>query len=165
MTEQTREEQNTAPKDVAISVVMVVRDEELYVTEAIQSILDQTFRDFELIVVDDNSTDRTREIINSFDDGRIHLHKNPNTPGKSGGLNHGCFLARGKYIAHMDGDDISLPDRLQLQYDFMEKHPNIGVVGGGTKSLEMKVSKSQIHYLTMKYLVASYQFTYVVRTL
>ncbi len=131
MTEQTHEEQNIVPEDVAISVVMVVRNEELYIAEAIQSILDQTFRDLELIVVDDNSTDRTREIINSFDDDRIHLHKNPNAPGKSGGLNYGYFLARGKYIANMDGDDISLPDRLQLQYDFMEKHPNIGIVGGG----------------------------------
>ena len=142
MTEQTHEEQNRTPKDVAISVVMVVRDEELYIAEAIQSILDQTFRDFELIVVDDNSTDRTREIINSFDDSRIRLHNNPNTPGKSGGLNHGCLLARGKYIAHMDGDDISLPDRLQLQYDFMEKHPDIGIVGGGMRSLEIKINKS-----------------------
>ena len=131
MTEQTHEGQNTVSNDVAISVVMVVRNEELYIAEAIQSILDQTFKDFELIVVDDNSTDRTREIVNSFEDNRIHLHSNPNTPGKSGGLNHGYFLARGKYIANMDGDDISLPDRLQLQYDFMEENPNIGVVGGG----------------------------------
>ena len=95
MTEQIHEEQDTISNDVAISVVMVVRNEELYITEAIQSILDQTFRDFELIVVDDNSTDRTREIVNSFDDNRIHLHNNPNTPGKSGGLNHGCLLAKG----------------------------------------------------------------------
>ncbi len=117
--------------DPSISVVMVVRNEEKYIAEAIQSILDQTLSDFEFIIVDDHSTDRTKEIIGAFSDSRIQLFDNPNTPGKPGGLNFGYAQAQGRYIAHMDGDDISLPDRLRLQYDFMESHPDIGVCGGG----------------------------------
>ena len=109
---------------------MVVRNEEKYITEAIQSILDQTFSNFEFIIVDDNSTDRTKEIISSFHDPRIRLFDNPNNPGKPGGLNFGYAQARGKYIAHMDGDDISLPNRFHLLYEFMESHPEIGVCGG-----------------------------------
>ena len=122
---------NDNASDPFISVVMVIRNEEKYIAEAIQSILDQTFSNFEFIIVDDHSSDRTKEIIGSFSDSRIQLFDNPNTPGKPGGLNFGYAQARGRYIAHMDGDDISLPDRLRLQYDFMESHPDIGVCGGG----------------------------------
>ncbi len=104
---------------------MVVRNEEKNISEAIQSILGQTFSDFEFIIVDDNSTDRTKEIIGSFSDPRIQLFDNPNNPGRPGSLNFGYAQARGRYIAHTDGDDISLPNRIQLLYEFMESHPEI----------------------------------------
>lgn len=122
---------NHKNQQIPISVVMVVRNEEKFISEAIQSILDQTFQEFEFIIIDDGSTDNTKRIIESFHDDRIRLYDNPNLPGRSGGLNYGYSIAKGKYIAHMDGDDISLPDRFKKQLDYMENHPEIGVLGGG----------------------------------
>jgi glycosyltransferase involved in cell wall biosynthesis len=106
---------------------MPVWNAEKYLAESIESILGQTFRDFELIVVDDGSTDRSVEIIRSYRDDRIILRENPHDYIRS--LNTGIALSRGKYIARMDADDIMLPNRLEVQFRYMEENPRTDVCG------------------------------------
>jgi glycosyltransferase involved in cell wall biosynthesis len=112
-----------------VSVVMSVYNAERYVEEAIESILGQTFRDFEFIIVDDGSTDTTSEILHNFDDERIMLVENDGNIGLTRSLNKGLQMARGKYIARMDADDISLYERLEKQVQFLDTHPDVGLVG------------------------------------
>ncbi len=113
----------------AVTVLLPVHNAKDYVGQAIQSILDQTFRDFELLIINDGSTDRSRDAIASFRDERIHFVNNESNLKLIATLNKGIDLAAGKYIARMDADDISLPQRLQRQVDFMENHPDVGVCG------------------------------------
>jgi glycosyltransferase involved in cell wall biosynthesis len=122
-----------------VSVVMVVCDMERFLAEAIESILAQTFRDFEFVIVDYGSTDRSKFIISSFaaKDKRIKLHEIPNC-GLPEARNAGCFLAQGKYIAIIDADNVALPERLKWEVEFMEKHPEVGVVGGGMESIDAR---------------------------
>jgi glycosyltransferase involved in cell wall biosynthesis len=96
-------------------------------SESIESILNQTFDNFELIIIDDGSTDNSRDIVKSYHDNRIFLLENPHDFIRS--LNTGIATARGKYIARMDADDIMLPDRLEIQYRYMEKNPETDVCG------------------------------------
>jgi len=112
-----------------ISVVMPVYNGEKYLREAIDSILNQTYNDFEFIIINDGSTDKTDEIILSYDDPRIVYIKNEENLQIVKTLNKGIDLAKGKYIARMDADDISLPKRFEKQMKFMEKNPEIGVCG------------------------------------
>jgi glycosyltransferase involved in cell wall biosynthesis len=118
------------PSDPKISVVMPAYNAAAFVDEAVGSILGQTFRDFEFIIIDDGSTDATASILKRYAalDGRIRLHHQENL-GLIAALNRGCRLARGEYIARMDADDISLPRRLERQLEYVERHPPIGIVG------------------------------------
>ena len=112
-----------------VSVLMSVYNGERYLREAVESILNQTFTDFEFIIVDDGSTDRTSEILKSYADPRL-ITINQANKGVTQSLNKAIELARGEYIARMDADDISLPKRLQMQVEFLEKHPaTVGLVG------------------------------------
>jgi len=115
-----------APK---ISVLLPVYNAENFIAESIQSILDQTEPDFELLVIDDCSTDRSLEIIESFQDFRIILRKKKSNSGYTESLNWGIDQARGKYIARMDADDISLPQRFEKQVCFLEQHQEIAICG------------------------------------
>ena len=110
---------------------MSVYNGERYLSLAIESILKQTFKDFEFIIVDDGSTDRSLEIIRKYEkkDSRIRVLVQENQ-GLAAALNNGIAMACGKYIARMDDDDISLPKRLDIQYNFMEAHPEILACGG-----------------------------------
>ena len=119
-----------------ISVVMPVYNRERYLKESIESILNQTFTDFEFIIVDDQSTDFSWQIIQEYanKDSRIIAVKNTGKKGCYPARNCGHRLAKGKYIAVMDSDDISLPQRLQTQFDFMEQNPDIGICGSWLKS-------------------------------
>jgi len=108
-----------------VSIVMPVYNVEKYVSEAINSMLSQTYTDFELIILDDCSTDTSNEVIKKFKDPRIVYHRNIKNTGLAENLNTGLRLARGKYIARMDGDDISLPERLRIQVEYLETHPDI----------------------------------------
>ena len=105
-----------------VSVIMPVYNQQKFVGPAIKSILDQSFRDFEFIIVDDGSTDDTVSIIEQFDDSRILLIK-----AEHGGfieaLKIGSSRAQGKWIARMDSDDVSVPSRLEKQLQFLEQHP------------------------------------------
>lgn len=118
----------------AISVVMPVYNGEKYLREAIDSILNQTFSDFEFIILNDGSTDKTEEIILSYTDPRIVYVKNEENLQIVKTLNKGIALAKGKYIARMDADDISMPERFEKQFEFMETHPDVGVCGTWLKT-------------------------------
>lgn len=130
-------------KKPAISVVMSAYNTEVYIKEAIDSIVAQTFMDFELIIVNDGSTDTTLEIINNYSDPRIRIINNKHDFIDS--LNRGVTAAKGRYIARMDSDDIMSQERLQIQYDFMENNSDVDVCGGwmqlfGLCENEVKVS-------------------------
>lgn len=112
-----------------VSVLMPVYNAAPYLKEAIDSILGQSFTEFELIIINDGSTDSSNEIIKSYQDPRISFTNNESNLGLVETLNLGIDLAQGEYIARMDGDDISLPERLARQVDFMDAHPEVGACG------------------------------------
>ena len=114
-----------------VSIIMPVYNTALYLREAMDSMLSQTFTDFELIVLNDCSPDNAEEILDTYDDPRIVRYKGEKNVGLSNVLNIGIEMARGKYIARMDSDDISLPNRLQVQVDYLEAHPEIDLVSVG----------------------------------
>ena len=112
-----------------ISVLLPVYNCELYIKDAIDSILNQTFTDFELLVIDDASTDKTVEIIKSYTDNRIILTQKPKNLGYTDSLNYGLSIAKGEYIARMDGDDLSLPTRFEKQVTYLDKHTDVVLCG------------------------------------
>jgi len=112
-----------------VSVVMSVFNGARTLREAVDSILSQTFTDFEFIIIDDGSTDGTWGILNGYDDPRIRLLRNEENIGLTRSLNKGLALVQGEYIARMDADDISLPERLERQVDCLDSRPEVGVVG------------------------------------
>ncbi len=122
-----------------ISVVMPVYNSDGVVAEAVESILNQTFRDFEFIIVDDGSRDATPQILRRYAsrDNRIKLYTQENC-GLIATLNRYCRIAVGKYIARMDADDISLPTRFEKQFRFLERNPEIGVLGTWIQDLDEK---------------------------
>lgn len=118
-----------------ISVIMPVYNTPLhYFTEAVNSILNQTFTNFELIIIDDGS-DITYDIVQLFDDCRIRYFRNKQNMGLSYSLNKGFHLAEGDYIARMDSDDIALPQRLEYQINYMEKHTEVDILGTAAKKI------------------------------
>jgi glycosyltransferase involved in cell wall biosynthesis len=114
-----------------VSVVMPVYNQAAHLGEALDSILGQTFEDFEIVCIDDGSTDGTSTVLATYEhrDTRLVVHRQPNS-GVVAALNRGCRLARSRYIARMDADDIALPDRLERQVNFLDSHPEVAVVGG-----------------------------------
>ena len=122
-------------KTPIISIVMPVYNGEKYLKEAIDSILNQTYKYFEFIIINDGSTDRSEEIILSYADSRIRYIKNETNLKLIKTLNKGIQLSEGEYIVRMDADDISLPNRLLLQIDFMQKNPNVGLCSGNAISI------------------------------
>jgi glycosyltransferase involved in cell wall biosynthesis len=112
-----------------ISVVMPVYNSGQFLNLAIESILDQTYTDYEFIIINDGSTDHTESVILSYTDSRIKYFKNPINLGIVATLNKGIELAKGTYLARMDADDISLPERFEKQHHFMESNPKIAVCG------------------------------------
>jgi glycosyltransferase involved in cell wall biosynthesis len=123
-----------------ISVIMPVYNCEAYVKEAIDSILNQTFSDFELIIIDDCSTDSTLSIVKSYGDPRINVVEKEQNTGYTNSLNSAILIAKGKYIARMDGDDISLPERFEKQLEFLEKNSDVILCGTGVEI----IGKNQI---------------------
>ncbi len=112
-----------------ISVIMSVYNGERYLRDAIDSILQQTFTDFEFIIVDDASTDSSLSIIRGYPDSRIRVIANGENIGLTRSLNKAIEQARGEYIARQDADDISLPARFQEQISYLEKHPDVVMLG------------------------------------
>ena len=129
-----------------VSVVLVVCNVERFLAEAIESVLGQTFLDFEFIIVDFGSTDNSKSIISDFavKDNRIKFHTIPHC-GLAEARNVGCFMARGRYIAIMDADDVCVPDRLRLEINFMEEHPQVGLLGGATDWIDANGRFLRVH--------------------
>lgn len=131
-----------SPPSPKVTVLMPVYNGEQYLKDAIESILTQTFTDFEFLIIDDGSLDRSVEIISSYDDPRINLIHNGKNLGLINTLNKGLKLSRGQYVARMDCDDISLPDRLNRQVAFMDSNPHVGISGTWIRHFGGKSRKS-----------------------
>ena len=119
-----------------VSVIMPVHNGEAFLASAIDSILRQTYADFEFIIINDGSTDSTEEIVKSRTDARIRYLKNAKNMGIANCLNQSLSLAQGEYLARMDADDISLPYRIERQLDFLDENPKIGVLGSASQLID-----------------------------
>lgn len=122
-----------APK---LTVLMPVYNTASFLKEAIESILNQTFGDFEFLIFNDGSSDNSAEIIKGFRDARIIFFDYKENSGYIVHLNKGIKIARGEYIARMDSDEISLPQRLEKQIEFLEKNPEYGVCGTQVETID-----------------------------
>src|SRR3569833_2031445 len=122
----------------AVSVLLHVYNSALYIREAIESILSQSYKDIEVLVYDDCSTDNTVQIIEIYDDPRIRLFRKEVNTGYTNSLIMGVAAARGKYITRMDSDDISDVHRIAKQVDFLERNPDHGIVGAWVKTIPSK---------------------------
>jgi glycosyltransferase involved in cell wall biosynthesis len=119
-----------------ISVVMAVYNNASYLDQSIQSILRQTYSNFEFIIIDDGSTDETHDILQSYKDPRIILVTNNKNLGLAKSLNHGLELAKGDLIARQDADDVSHPERFEAQAEYLDLHPNVGVVAASVQWID-----------------------------
>lgn len=123
---------HTAP---LVTVLMPAYNAASYIREAIDSVLGQTFTDFELLIINDGSTDDTLEIINSYNDDRIRVHTQDNQ-GVIGALNKGLALATCELIARFDADDVCYPNRLSEQYEFMKSNPDYVLIGSASDYID-----------------------------
>lgn len=132
-----------------ISVIISIYNGERYLREAIDSILNQSLKDFEFIIVNDASTDRTLDILKNYadKDKRIILVNNNENLGLTESLNKAIKLAKGEYIARMDADDISHPDRLGFECDFLDNNPDIGLVGTHASFINEKGQEFSIWHM------------------
>lgn len=117
-------------REPLVSVIMPAYNAERFIGEAILSILNQTYENFELIIVEDSSTDNTLAEIKKWNDQRIRLFCNEENKGISYSTNRGIALSKGEYIALLDDDDIAEPERLSIQVEYMRKNTDIDIVGG-----------------------------------
>jgi glycosyltransferase involved in cell wall biosynthesis len=120
----------------AVSVLMAVHNGERHLRPAVESVLAQTFVDFELVVVDDGSKDSTRAILGSYEDPRIRIFANDENVGLTRSLNRGLGEARGGYVARQDADDISAPERLALQVAYLDRHPEIALLASAYRRID-----------------------------
>ena len=140
---------NNVKSNPKVSVIMSVYNAEQFLQDAIESILNQTFHDFEFLIMDDHSTDRGVEIIRSYSDFRIKFIQLDENIGLAAALNIGMQHAKGKYIARMDADDVSDIHRIQVQYDFLEQHPDVVVAGCWTQMISMEGEPLYIEQLPL----------------
>jgi glycosyltransferase involved in cell wall biosynthesis len=133
-----------------VSIVMAVYNGAPYLAETLQSVIDQTFTDFEFIIVDDGSTDDTWQILNGFArrETRLVLYRNQPNQGVVRALNRGLDAAQGSLIARQDADDVSMPERLTRQIEFLEMHPDYGCVGVTVQQVDAKGTPIGISYNT-----------------
>lgn len=136
-----------------VSVLMPAYNSEKYIAEAIESILNQTFTDFEFIIINDGSTDNTAKIVRQYTDKRIKFIDNKKNQGLIAVLNQGLDLCRGEYIARMDSDDISRPQRFEKQVKYMDENPDVGVLGTSIEQFgdlnKLCIYKSTISYMDL----------------
>ena len=153
-----------------MTVLMPVYNAERFLAAAIESILNQSFRDFEFLIIDDCSTDRSVEVIRAFPDPRIRLYRNDRNLGISATLNRGIALAESAYIARMDSDDVSHPDRLQKQYGFIQANPDgalyscwVRVVDENRQLVRQDVFESAYYYYNLNFICWIYHPTVIYR--
>ena len=121
-----------------VSILMPVYKTSQYLREAVESMLSQTFTDFELIVLNDCSPDNAEEVLDEYTDPRIVRYLGEKNVGLANVLNVGMQMAKGKYIARMDSDDLSTPNRLEVQVNYLERHPDIDLCSCGMKLFDAK---------------------------
>jgi glycosyltransferase involved in cell wall biosynthesis len=126
-------DQNIKPK---VSVIMAVYNGEKYIAEAIESILAQTMKDFELVIVDDGSIDNTIRIIQKFNDSRIILLKNEVNKGSIFSRNRAVKESSAAYIAILDSDDVAMPERFEIESRFLDEHAEFGVIGSAVSLID-----------------------------
>ena len=112
-----------------LTVLMTIRNGEPYVHDAVESILNQTYRDYSFLILDNASTDGSRDVVRGFDDPRIELVELSEDIGQSAALNRGLEMTDSRWVARMDADDISLPNRLELQMDYLQNFPDVVLLG------------------------------------
>jgi glycosyltransferase involved in cell wall biosynthesis len=122
-----------------LTVLLAVYNGQTYLREAVDSVLAQSFRDFEFIIIDDGSSDRTLSILREYEanDSRIRLVSRPNK-GLTNTLNEGLSLARGEFLARMDADDVCMPDRFEKQVAYLREHPECVLVGARVQLMDPK---------------------------
>ncbi|MFN0032847.1 MAG: glycosyltransferase [Flavobacteriales bacterium] len=120
-----------------VSVVMPVYNAERFLRVAVESVLQQTFTDFEFIIINDGSTDKSDTIVQSFNDARIRSIVNQQNMGVTIALNKAIELCKGRYIARMDADDVSMPERLQRQVEYLHAHPEISLVASVAEMIDL----------------------------
>lgn len=137
-------------KALRVSVIMAVYNAEKFLDESIQSVLGQTLKDLELIIINDSSDDSSLEIIKKYKkkDNRIILINLQKNLGRAGARNRGLKIAKGKYIAILDADDVALPQRLEKQYSFLEENDDIFLVGSGAINIDEKGNILNTHKAT-----------------
>lgn len=119
-----------------VSIILPAFNAERYIAPAIESLLTQSFGDFELLVIDDGSTDKTPEVVAGISDSRLRYYRNQENLRLSATLNRGLDLSVGNYIARMDADDLALPQRIALQVAYLDCHPDVDVVGTGMRKFD-----------------------------
>jgi glycosyltransferase involved in cell wall biosynthesis len=154
----------------AITVLMPVYNADRFLAEAINSILNQTFTDFEFLIIDDCSTDNSVNIIKSYNDSRIRFYQNGTNLGISPTLNKGIELAATELIARMDSDDVSYPNRLQKQYDFVLANPDgalyscwARVVGQDNQFIRQDDFNSLYYYYNLTFICWIYHSTIIFK--
>ncbi len=125
-------------RDPLVTVLMALYNGGEYLKETVRSVLNQTYRNFEFLIVNDCSTDNSLAVIESFHDERIKVHTNERNLGQTPSLNAGLALARGEYFARMDGDDLALPQWLEAQLDYIQKYPQHSVVSSYAVAIDEK---------------------------
>jgi len=130
-----------------VSVLLAVHDDARFVRIAVESILRQTLRDLELIVVDDASGDGTSDVLASFDDPRLVVERNDERRGLAVSLNRGLDRASGRFVARLDSDDVAMRDRLELQLARIERDPRVGIVGSAVLDLDEGGRPGKVHVM------------------
>lgn len=159
-----------SPDNPTVTVLMAVHNAAAHLREAIESILQQTFADFEFLIYNDGSTDESAAIIRSFTDSRITLIDNPVNRSVSPNMNEGIERARGRYLVRMDGDDLADPQRFAKQVAYMDAHPEVGLCGtavqyfGASNTLIQLPEDNATIQQTMWLQNAFYQPSVIIRT-
>lgn len=143
-----------------VSVIMSAYNAQAYLREAIESILNQTFSDFEFLIIDDGSTDSTAAILDSYQDVRIVRVKHETNIGHARGLNEGLQLARGEFIARMDADDISVPERFAEQVRYLDQHPQVAVLATWVQLIRGEVVSNEVWMPSSTPAVLAWQLTW-----
>jgi glycosyltransferase involved in cell wall biosynthesis len=155
-----------------VTVLLPVYNGDRFLREAIDSVLGQTWEDFELLVVNDGSTDETATILKNYSDTRLQVITNEHNTGVSASLNRGLAHASGEYVARIDADDLALPERLVEQLYYLDRHPNVGLVASATEVVDKDgafirvedfgtISPEQLYYtLTFVNCIASSSVTF-----
>ncbi len=122
--------------DPTVTILMSVYNGEKYLEQAVDSMLAQTYGDFEFLVINDGSSDRSRAILDGYKDPRMRVVDNEGNIGLTKSLNRGIRMSKSRYIARMDADDVSMPDRLEKEVRFLDAHPEIGAVGCNVRLID-----------------------------